>query len=159
MSSGEGREPTALKRWIRGLEKQIPPGQFGRYLVVGLGNTIVGYSTFALLTAALNPIVPHSYILASVISGVFNITVSYLNYKWFVFKTKGRYLREWIRCVAVYGGGIVIGTLLLPILVFAIRRWTTFFAAAPYIAGALLIAITTVYSFLGHKKFSFRSPA
>jgi hypothetical protein len=40
-----------------------------------------------------------------------------------------------------------------------IRRNTRFFAQAPYIAGALLTAFMVIYSFVGHKKFSFRTPA
>jgi hypothetical protein len=45
------------------------------------------------------------------------------------------------------------------VLVVMIRRNTRFDAQAPYIAGALLTAFMVVYSFLGHKKFSFRTPA
>ena len=60
---------------------------------------------------------PHSYIWASVLSSLLNITVAYLGYKWFVFKTKGNYLREWMRCVAVYSGGIIFALLALPVLV------------------------------------------
>ena len=44
---------------------------------------------------------------------------------------------------------------LLPVIVLAIRRWTGT-ARAPYIAGAILMAISALYSFLGHKKFSFK---
>jgi putative flippase GtrA len=145
--------------WISKVTSHIPPGQFGRYLLVGGWNTLFGYGSFAAFTAVLNPIVPHSYLLASIIASLLNITVAYLGYKWFVFKTKGNYLREWMRCVAVYSGAIVLGLVLLPILVFAIRHSTRFDAAAPYIAGALLTSFTVVYSFLGHKKFSFRTPA
>jgi hypothetical protein len=58
--------------------------------------------------------------------------------------------------VAVYSDGIVLGTALLSVLVFAIRRWTIFTAGAPYIVGALLISRNAIYSFLGHMKFSFR---
>jgi putative flippase GtrA len=151
---GPPRERTGLAA----LGGHFPPGQFGRYLLVGAGNTLFGYGTFAFFVAILDPVVPHGYILASLISSVINITVSYLNYKWFVFKTKGNYLREWARCVVVYSGAIVINAALLPVVVFAIRRWTSFFAAAPYIAGAVLIGCTTIYSFVGHKNFSFRSP-
>jgi len=43
--------------------------------------------------------------------------------------------------------------------VLVIRRNTRFVAQAPYIAGAILTAFMVVYSFWGHKKFSFRSPA
>ena len=143
---------------LAALVRLFPPGQFGRYLLVGGFNTLFGYGTFALLVAILDRSLPHGYILASVISSVINVTVSYLNYKWFVFKTHGRYVREWTRCMAVYSSAIIINALLLPVVVFAIRRWTSFYGAAPYIAGALLIGCTTIYSFLGHKNFSFRSP-
>jgi putative flippase GtrA len=149
----------SLNPWNTTLTRHIPSGQFGRYLLVGAWNTLFGYGSFAFFTAILSPIVAHSYILASVISSLLNISVSYLGYKWFVFKTKGNYLREWMRCVAVYSGGILFGVLALPVLVLLIRRNTRFIAEAPYIAGAFLTAFMVVYSFLGHKKFSFRSPA
>jgi hypothetical protein len=84
------------------------------------------------------------------------VTLSYLNYNWFVFTTKGNYLGEWARCVAVDSGGIAISVLLLPVLVFAIRRGASLTVVAPCIGGAVLIGCATIYSFLGHKKFSFR---
>ena len=130
-----------------------------RALSVGGPEHLFGYGSFAFFTKILSPMIPHSYIAAWVISGLLNISVSFLGYKFFVFKTKGNYLREWIRCVGVYSGGIVFGVLTLPVLVVIIRRNTRFFAEAPYIAGALLTAFMVVYSFVGHKKFSFRSPA
>lgn len=150
-------ETTHQSSWFKKLTRHIPAEQLGRYLLVGAGNTVFGYGTFALFTAIFERFIPHGYILAGVVSSVLNITFSYLNYKWFVFKTKGDYLREWARCVAVYSGGIILGALLLPILVFAIRHGTGMYATAPYIAGAILLGFNVVYSFLGHKKFSFNS--
>ncbi|MFZ0686368.1 MAG: GtrA family protein [Terriglobales bacterium] len=145
--------------WISSVTRHIPPGQFGRYLLVGTWNTLFGYGSFAFFTAILGPMIPHSYIAASVISSLLNISVSFLGYKWFVFKTKGNYLREWVRCVGVYSGGILFGVLALPVVVALIRRNTRFDTQAPYIAGALLTAFMVLYSFVGHKKFSFRTPA
>jgi putative flippase GtrA len=95
-----------VNRWVASLTRHIPPGQFGRYLLVGAWNTLFGYGSYALLTAILTPVIPHGYIVASVISSLLNISVSFLGYKWFVFKTKGNYLREWIRCVGVYSGAL-----------------------------------------------------
>ncbi|MGA9901419.1 MAG: GtrA family protein [Terriglobales bacterium] len=146
-------------KWSTSLTQHIPPGQFGRYLLVGAWNTLFGYGSYAFFTATLSPMIPHSYIAASVISSLLNISVSFFGYKWFVFKTKGNYLREWIRCVGVYSGGILFGVLTLPLLVVVIRRNTRFVTQAPYIAGAILTAFMVVYSFFGHKKFSFRTPA
>src|SRR5579862_8160651 len=108
------------KRGIAPLTRHIPPGQFGRYLLVGAWNTLFGYGSFAFFTAILSPLIPHSYIAACVISSLLNISVSYLGYKWFVFKTKGHYLREWVRCVGIYSGGILFSVVALPVLV-AIR--------------------------------------
>ncbi len=141
------------------LTRHIPPGQFGRYLLVGAWNTLFGYGSFAFFTAILSRTIPYSYVAAVIISSLLNISVSYLGYKFFVFKTKGNYLREWIRCVGVYSGGILIGVVSLPVLVMLIRHNTRFDNEAPYIAGAILTACTVVYSFLGHKKFSFRPAA
>jgi len=141
------------------LTSHIPPAQFGRYLVVGVGNTIVGYSSYAALTAILTPRIPYAYILAGVLSSVLNITIAFLNYKWFVFKTEGNYLREWLRCLLVYSGGIALAAVLLPVTVFVIRHLTSADASAPYIAGALLMGVNVIVSFLGHKKFSFGASA
>jgi len=137
------------------LTSHIPPGQFGRYLAVGVFNTVVGYSSYVILTAVLTPHVPYAYVLAGALSSVLNITIAFLNYKWFVFKTKGNYLREWLRCLVVYGGGILLAPVLLPLTVFAIRHLTRADASAPYIAGALLMGVGVIVSFLGHKNFSF----
>ena len=131
-------------KWSAKVTQHIPPGQFGRYLLVGAWNTLFGYGSYAFFTAILSPMIPYSYIFASVISSLLNISVSYLGYKWFVFKTKGNYLQEWIRCVAVYSGGILFTVVTLPVLVTLIRRNTRFFTQAPYIAGAILTAFMVV---------------
>ena len=141
-----------------GLTKHIPPGQLARYLVVGAWNTLFGYGTYALFTALLAPVIPHSYVVALVLSSLLNITVSFLGYKWFVFKTKGNYLREWMRCVAVYSSGIALGVCLLPVVVYILRHGTRFQAAAPYLGGALLTGFGRSLQLLRTQKF-FVSPA
>jgi putative flippase GtrA len=145
--------------WIARLTRHIPPEQFRRYLIVGGFNTLFGYSCFALLTMVMSPSWRYAYILAGVISSIINITVSFLNYKWFIFKTKGNYFREWTRCVAVYSGGILAVASLLPACVFLLRHLTPIYSAAPYVAAAILMIINVVASFIGHKKFSFASDA
>lgn len=145
-----------LQSRLEALTKHLPPGQILRYLLAGGVNTLFGYGTFALFTALLAPLGRQSYILAVVPSSMINITVAFLAYKWFVFKTKGNYLREWCRCVAVYSSSIAIGMVLLPIFVYVIRHRFGYENQAPYIAGAVLGMITVVFSFFGHKHISFR---
>ena len=149
--------PESYNGLIGKLTSHIPPAQFSRYLLVGLWNTAFGYGTYAGLTALLTPHLAHAYIIASLVANLLSITSAFLAYKWFVFKTHGNYLREWMRCVAVYGGAALIGTLLLPIVVFALHHFTRFNSSAPYIAGAALTGLSVLASFLGHKNFSFAS--
>lgn len=149
-----GREPLSVNSTF--LTRHVPPGQFRRYLLIGLWNTAFGYGSYFALTALLNSRIRYGYILANIIASFLGITVSFLGYKWFVFKTEGNYLREWARCFAVYSGGIVLGTAALPVVVVFIRRATRFDSEAPYIAGAIIMVSATIYNFLGHKNFSFR---
>lgn len=142
---------------MRGLLSHIPPGQFFRYLLVGVWNTAFGYALFALFTYILSRRWPQNgYIAAGLLSSVFSITVAFFGYKLFVFKTKGNYLREWLRCLTVYASGIAIGLTALPCIVYVIRHSTSIDTKAPYLAAAVMTGFNTVYNFLGHKKFSFR---
>ena len=97
-----------------------------------------------------------SYVAGGLLSSLINITVSFLGYKWFVFRTKGHYLREWARCVMVYSGSIVLGMALLPPTVFTVEVVTANPRTSPYIAAALLLGMQVVLSFLGHRSFSFK---
>jgi putative flippase GtrA len=144
---------------ISALLSHIPSEQFGRYLLVGLGNTLLGYSAFAAFTWLLQPALPNVYyrvMVAQATASFLTITIAFLAYKWLVFKTRGNYLREWLKCFAVYGSNNLLNLALLPILVVFIRRVSYFERQAPFIAGALLIGFGVVYNFLGHKNFSFK---
>ncbi len=145
-------------RLVAAIARQFPPGQFAHYLIVGVCNTLFGYSTYAGLTALLTPHVPYAYVAASVIGGFFAFTFSYWMYKVFVFRTKGNYLREWLRGITVYSISLTAITVLLPPIVYLLRHLTSANRSAPYIAGALLTGINAVSGFLGHKHFSFAKP-
>ncbi len=144
-------------RFLAKIAGHIPPGQFLRYILVGVWNTVFGYATFAGLTAALDPYVSQSYLPAVVIGSPVSFTMAFLCYKWFVFHTKGNYLREWVRCLAVYGSGTVGSLVILPIAVWALRYGAGMRQSAPYVAGAILTGCGVIYNFIGHRKFSFRN--
>ena len=146
-----------LRPFLSALTRHIPPHQLGRYLAVGIWNTAFAYASFALFTALLDRYMPASYMAGAVLSALLNITVAFLGYKWFVFKTKGNYIREWWRCLMIYSGSIILGLALLPPTVLVVGYITGNQRAAPYIAGAFLMGVQVILSFLGHKKFSFKS--
>jgi putative flippase GtrA len=130
--------------------------QFIRYLLVGGFNTAFGYSLFALLNWSFTGLGPFSYMYAAVLSNLIAITVAFLGYKWFVFRTRGNYLIEWVRCLGVYGTSIAIGLVGLPILVPILRGRSQHPERAPYFAAAILTGISVIFSYLGHKNISFR---
>ncbi len=126
-----------------------------RYLAVGTVNTAFAYGCFALLTLLLNPLFAYGYVLASLIGNLFTITFSFLGYKWFVFKTHGNYLKEWIRCIGVYTASILLSAAALPVLVPIIQHRTGNAHSAPYIAGAIVLVASLAFSFFGHRHISF----
>ena len=130
--------------------------QLLRYLLVGGFNTAFGYSLFALLNLSFRGLGSFSYMYAAVVSNLIAITVAFLGYKWFVFRTRGNYLIEWARCVGVYGSSMAIGVVGLPILVPILRSHLQRPERAPYIAAAITTVITVIFGFLGHKNISFR---
>jgi putative flippase GtrA len=188
----DAQAPVVPKGWRQRFAGLFPAGQFVRYLCVGAFNTLFGYCTFALTLFLLNHAVPPRFlyltvVAASLLSTPLNISVAYLGYKFFVFRTKGNYLREWLKCFAVYGTamlpGLIVLSALTRLLQAMIRNHTvrlhallgaaeghlsgrpltllqhiaTGRAMAGYIAGAIVIGVSTIYSFVGHKKITFRS--
>lgn len=131
----------------------------GRYLLVGGFNTLFGFSTFALLTWLLTPVVPFAYVVASLLSSAVNVTVSFLNHRFFVFQSDGNLLQEWLRSLVVYGSSTAISALLLPPLVWLLTLVTGNSRWAPYAAGACVIGLSVAWNFLGHKHYAFAPSA
>jgi len=127
-----------------------------RYLIVGAWNTAFGYGCYALFTVLLTRVYDHGYIIASVLGNLVSISVAFLGYKWIVFRTKGNYLHEWLRCMAVYSTTILLSAAALPFLVAMLHGMFQLHRGAPYVAGAIVTAVTAVISFFGHKHISFR---
>lgn len=148
------------------LRRHFPGEQFFRYLGVGVVNTIVGYGLFALTLFLLNRAVPVRFlsltvIAASIISTPINITLSYFNYKLFVFRTRGNHLQEWLKAFGVYGVSMLPGLLALSALTRALQSWLHGYAPAGkgtpgYLAGAIITGCSTILSFLGHRNVTFR---
>jgi putative flippase GtrA len=186
------QDPFIPTRRLQRLVNLFPGGQFVRYLCVGVFNSLFGYISYVVILTLFDAALPSrllylTVILASLLSTPLNITVAYLGYKFFVFRTKGNYLGEWLKCFAVYGVGMIPGLVALSALtrflqsvihnhaaslhsfllaleshlggpaLALIQHVATGKAMAGYIAGALVIGASTIYSFIGHKKVTFRT--
>lgn len=148
----------AFSAWIQKLRRAAPPGQLDVYLAVGVCNTLSGYGAYALLVWWWRDAFPLYYMAASAASMVLSVTQAYILYKIFVFKTHGHYVREYLRCWAVYGGTFALTLVLLPGAVWLCGRilngrWPDF---APYAGGLLVMGLNALAGFFGHKYFSFR---
>jgi len=179
----------------KGLKQRVlelfPPGQLLRYLLVGAFNTLFGYVTYVVALSLLDGVLPRRFlyltvVLASLIVTPINITVAFLGYKFLVFRTKGHFLREWLKCFAVYGVGWIPSLIGLSAFTGILQgvfhrysvplhallqvveshlsgaplRWLQHAAngkaAAGYAAGAVLVVFATVYSFMGHRHVTFK---
>jgi putative flippase GtrA len=186
------QDPFLPKGPLQRLVNLFPGGQFLRYLLVGAFNTLFGYCSFLIVVKLLSAVIPARYlsltaIAGSIISTPLNITVAYFGYKFFVFKTKGNYLLEWLKCFAVYGTGMIPGLVALGGLTRLLQGFLhshagtlrallfateSHLAGAPRqildnvahgktlaanLAGAIVIGFSTIYSFVGHKKVTFKT--
>jgi len=168
----------------------FPAGEFLSYLVVGVFNTLFGYATYVLFFTLFSAVISANHPsllapLAAIVSTPLNITVAYFGYKIFVFKTRGNYLAEWLKCFGVYGVGMLPGLIALSGLTRLLQAfllhhqdrldYLTYIVAshlsgrphafvthiaqastlAGYLAGALVQGFTVIASFFGHKKFTF----
>ena len=157
-------EPTRLlpqSGLFSSLRRVLPPAQVVRYLLVGVWNTVFAYLLYSGFVFFYGHFLPHRYlpltvVIASVSAKPLGITMSFLCYKHFVFRTHGNYLREWLRCFAVYGVGMLPELIALPVLTRLFLGIALTHGPAPYLAGAVITVFTATLSYFGHKKFSFR---
>ena len=130
--------------------------QVVRYLLVGGFNTCFGYALFVAFNYLFRALGVYGSEIASLLGNVIAITVAFLGYKWFVFRTHGNYLREWLRCLSVYGSSMLFALVMLPPLTLLLRRWYGHSQMASNVAAAILTVVTVAASYFGHKHFSFR---
>ena len=142
------------------IRRVLPAGEVIRFLMVGASNTLISFLIYAAFVRLYSGILPNHKLLvplaASITSKPLGITIAFLCYKHFVFRTKGNYIKEYLRCFAVYGVSTIaeLGILLVATKLFQISSLTH--DRAPYLAGIANAVIIAGYSYFAHKKFSFK---
>jgi putative flippase GtrA len=135
-----------------------------RYLIVGLWNTVFGYGLFVLLLAVLGgpvkalgvsmgsgagTLLTHNYYLAlSVVAWVLAVPQSTIAMKYLVFRSHGSLAHEVGRAYLVYLPAQLIGMGLLKLTVAVLGM-------SPQLGQAATILVTTIFSYFGHKYFTF----
>jgi putative flippase GtrA len=145
---------------IARMGKRLADMESVRFLVVGGCNTLFGIGdSLALLKLLLWlwPDQPKTMGTAAMaLSSFINIGFSFLTYKWFVFRSKGNYLKEYLRSLTIYLPSLALSTFLVAPLALLLKRWTGREQASVYAAMAIILTVTIVFSFFGHKRVTFR---
>jgi putative flippase GtrA len=141
-------------------------GEKIRYLAVGAWNTLFGYLLFlvllALLSGPLRTLESSSsavlqwigkdyYLIVGWVGWVVAVPQSTLAMKYFVFRSRGRTLHEIGRAYFVYLPAQGLSTVILWLIVRVLH-------VSPQLGALMTIIVTTVFSYLGHKYFTFRVP-
>lgn len=146
-----------MNKVFRFLKDCFPKRLLRIYLIIGIWNTLFGTGVYFGCVRLFEPAGQFGYMIGAVLSSIIGVTQSFLSYKWFVFKTKGNYLSEYVKCWTVYGTATLINTALLPVIVETTRYILSeeYKAYSPYMGGVILTVVTVVISFIGHTKFTF----
>ena len=143
------------------LRRVLPTGEVIRFLLVGGFNTFFSLALYSACVHGFSLLLPtHGKPLiadiASIVSKPVAITVAFLGYKHFVFRTKGNYIKEWLRCFAVYGVSTPVELVILPVATKLFLLPSITHVYAPYLAGIVNAVVIATYSYFAHKKFSFK---
>jgi putative flippase GtrA len=137
----EGR-PGPLLRLVR--DQRIA------FLMVGAVNTAVGFGWFVLFEITVGRV--WGYLASLAFAHVFSVLCAFVLYRRFVFRVRGHVWRDLGRFELVYLVSISVNFVLLPILVEIGHL-------PPLLAQFLIVFVTTLISYFGHRGFSFRRTA
>jgi putative flippase GtrA len=160
LSDGAPPDPRAHGPFAA-IRRALPAGEVIRFLMVGVSNTLFSLALYSACVLVYSHLFPHRgkpliADFASITAKPIAITVAFLCYKHFVFRTHGNYLKEWLRCFAVYGVSTPAELIILPIATSIFLHIARLHASAPFLAGVVNSLIIALYSYFAHKKFSFK---
>lgn len=122
-----------------------------RFLVIGAWNTLFGIAVLWVVDRAI-AYDPESLLQKQFVLGVswaISITQNFFTFKLLVFRTRGNWLREYMRMYVTYAFAFAVqSTLVLTI--------TQIFDLSVFWASLPAIVVTTIMSYVGHKHFTFR---
>lgn len=117
------------------------------YLLVGGINTVIGLSAFPALYFLTRSYKPH-YMVVLAISQILCVTIAFFTNKYFVFRTKGNHLSEYMKFSAFYSAYFVINLIVMPVLVEM--------AGMSPVKSQILISIGIIISsYFWHSKITF----
>lgn len=117
-----------------------------RFLVVGAGNTLIGYVCFLLMFALLDPWVGTVAILVA--AYLLALPIAFVNQRLLVFRSRSPLLREFGRFLLANSTIFLINVVALPICI-------KFFKGDARVVQGGFVMVSTIASYFVHKYFSF----
>jgi putative flippase GtrA len=117
------------------------------FLAVGVANTAVGFVWFVLFDWLVGR--RFGYLVTLACAHVTSVLCAFWLYRHVVFRVRGQVLRDLARFETVYLSALAVNFVLLPVLVEIAHL-------AVLLSQALIVLVTSLMSWLGHKNFSFR---
>jgi len=143
------------------LRRALPSGEVIRFLMVGGFNTVFSIALAYVFIVPVEFFFPKLHraavtTIANYAALPIAITVAFLAYKWFVFRTHGNYFKEWLKVFAVYGVSLPFPAVVIPVA----TSLCLFLHLAPRLVSLLALIANSCaiacYSYFAHKKFSFK---
>lgn len=120
------------------------------FLIVGAVNTVVGFLWFAFFEITVGRwLGEYGYMVTLLLAHIAAVLCAFVLYRRFVFRVRGHVWLDLARFESVYLVSLGINAVLLPLLV-------EFAHLQPIVAQALIVFVTTIVSYFGHSRFSFR---
>lgn len=117
-----------------------------RFLFIGGVNAAISYIIFA---AAVFILGQEHYQLCVILQWTLSSVSSYFNQKFFVFCTKGNYLKEYLKCCSTWVVSYFINVIILELLVrYVIKN--------VYISQILSIFLVSIITYVLFKYFAFK---
>ncbi|MFJ3472241.1 GtrA family protein [Microbacterium maritypicum] len=117
------------------------------FIIVGIINTGVGFGWFILFELTIGKL--WGYMATLLFAHVASVLCAFVLHRRFVFKVRGHVWLDLARFESVYLVALGVNAVLLPVLV-------EFANIPPIPAQALIVFVTTMVSWFGHSRFSFR---
>ncbi len=129
------------KNWCR-IDDKI------RFVIIGCINAAIAFGIYSLSVLILGS---EFYQLCVVLQWTLSSVTSYLNQKFFVFCTKGNYIKEYLKCCSTWFVSYLLNVVILELLVrFAIKN--------VYISQFISISLVSICTYVLFKYFAFKKP-
>lgn len=137
---------SSLWLWVQFIWDYCWNSPYLRFLNIGFVNLAFLLSIGVLLDILLRDSLP-TFLIALLVS-IFHVTFSFVSRKIFIYKTRGNWLKEYLRCYMVYGGSILIYALLTWLFVDGMHMYFIIGQILALLSGNLYYSFASYFYFM-----------